>query len=334
MEMLLVKVETSSGVVGWGEAFPLIVGPVVKCALETVIAPLVIGKSEDDYQALIADLRRKLLLVSRGGPIAFAIAGLDIALWDIAGKKAGKSISQLLGGAGRTTLTGYASLMKYPNAEVLAVNCRRALSMGYKAIKIHDHRGTEHTTVARETIGDDIHLMIDVNCSWSLEQALGYLPRFEELKLNMLEEPLWPPENIHDLCILKSKTKIPIASGENASSGCALVNFAASKAVDFVQPSVIKIGGILEILGMVKPIAATPAKILLHTAYFGPGLLATLHLASFLPEESWIEDYFCELPANPMGDVARAKNGRFIVPTGPGLGKDPDPLVIREYQEK
>lgn len=332
MEMLLVKVETSSGVVGWGEAFPLVVGPLVKCAVETIIAPLVIGKSEDDYQALIDDVRRKLFLFSRGGPLAYAISGLDIALWDIAGKKAGRPISDLLGGAKRKRLRGYASLMKYAESEVLASNCRRALDKGYKTIKIHDHRGVEQSAVAREVIGDDIGLMIDVSCSWDLAQTLAYLPRFEELKLKMIEEPLWPPENLQDLRILKSKSRIPIAIGENASSGADIANIAESKAVDIVQPSVIKIGGISEIMAIVKRVEASAAKMLLHTAYFGPGLLATLHIASTLAGEPEIEDYFCEIPANPFGEVARAQNGRFTVPTGPGLGMDPDPAIIREYQ--
>lgn len=331
MEMMLVKVETSGGVVGWGEAFPLIVWPMVKCALETIVAPLAIGKSEDEFPSLIEDLRRKLFLFSRGGPVAYAIAGLDIALWDIAGKKAGCPVSELLGGAKRSSLPAYASLMKYADAEVLASNCRRALDHGYKTIKIHDN-GFEQSTRAREVIGNDIGLMIDVSCSWSLKQAIEYLPRFEELGLKMIEEPLWPPENLPDLRTLRTKSTIPIAIGENASSGADLVNVAESKAVDLVQPSVIKIGGISEIVAMLKPMQATEAKILLHTAYFGPGLLATLHISSALPYESPIEDYFCELPANPLGEVARAANGRFAVPATPGLGGDPDPLIIREYQ--
>jgi L-alanine-DL-glutamate epimerase-like enolase superfamily enzyme len=332
MEMLLVKVETSSGVVGWGEAFPLIVWPLVKCALETIVAPLVIGKPEDGFQSLIEDLRRKLHLFGRGGPVTFAVSGLDIALWDVAGKKAGRPLSELLGGAKRSSLPAYASLMKYADPEVMASNCRRALGMGYKAIKIHDHRGVEQTALARQTIGNALDLMLDVNCSWSREQALGYLPRFEELKLKWLEEPVWPPENVKDLRVVRSKTTTPIAAGENASSAYDIVNLAESNAVDLVQPSVIKIGGVSEIASMVKRVEASRASMTLHSPYFGPGFLATLHIASTLAEESPIEDYFCDLPANPLGAIIKAKNGRFTVPTGAGLGRDPDPLVIRDYQ--
>ena len=64
--------------------------------------------------------------------------------------------------------------MKYADPEVMASNCRRALGMGYKAIKIHDHRGVEQTALARQTIGNDLDLMLDVNCSWSREQALPW----------------------------------------------------------------------------------------------------------------------------------------------------------------
>jgi len=332
MEMLLVRVETSDGVVGWGEAFPLVVWPLVKCAVETIVAPLVIGKAEDDYQQLVGEVRRKLHLFGRGGPIAYAISGVDIALWDIAGKKAGRPVSDLLGGAKRSSLPAYASLMKYADPEVMAANCRRAVAMGYQAIKLHDHRGVEQSAIARQIMGNDLDLMLDVNCGWSKEQTLGYLPQLEEIKLKWLEEPIWPPENFEDLRAIKSRTNILLAAGENASSAPDIVHLAESQAVDLVQPSVIKIGGITEIAGIRQSVAGGRAKITLHSPYFGPGFLATLHLAATLAEESPIEDYFCDLPASPLGTLIKAKHGRIAVPTGPGLGKDPDPDIIREYQ--
>jgi L-alanine-DL-glutamate epimerase-like enolase superfamily enzyme len=332
MEMLLVRVETTDGIVGWGEAFPLVVWPLVKCAVETIVAPLVVGKPEDDFQQLTGEVRRKLHLFGRGGPIAYAISGVDIALWDIAGKKAGRPISDLLGGAKRSSLPAYASLMKYAESEVLAANCRRAVAMGYKAIKLHDHRGVEQSAIARQIMGNDLDLMLDVNCSWSKEQTIGYLPRLEEIKLKWLEEPIWPPENFEDLRAVKSKTHILLAAGENASSAPDIVHLAEAKAVDLVQPSVIKIGGITEIAALRRRVEGSHAKIILHSPYFGPGFLATLHIAATLAEESPIEDYFCDLPASPLGTVIKAKNGRIAVPAGPGLGKDPDPDIIREYQ--
>ena len=332
MDMLLVKVETSGGIVGWGEAFAPFVWPATQRALDTLVAPLVIGKSEDDFQPLIEDLRHKLHLFGRGGPVAYAISGLDIALWDIAGKKAGLPLNALLGGVvNRKTLHAYASLLKYSDAESLSSNCRRAVSLGYKSVKVHAH-DVEQVAVARQAIGNDIDLMVDVNCGWSLEEALAYLPRLEDLKLKWLEEPVWPPENFENMRQLRSKKAVAIAAGENADSGYDILRLAKSRAVDLVQPSVTKIGGISELMGIAKQVENGDAKVTLHSAYFGPGLLATLHIASILTVEVPIEGYFCDLPANPLGELIQFKNGDIAVPTGPGLGGDPDPHVIREYQ--
>lgn len=331
MDMLLVRAETSDGIVGWGEAFAPFVGPATRSALETLVIPLVVGKSEDNFQPLMTDIRRKLHLFGRGGPVAYAISGIDIALWDIAGKKAGCAVSELLGGAKRKSLRGYASLIRQANDEALSLNCRRAVSAGYKAVKIHAHT-TEQAAFARQTMGDNIDLMMDVNCNWSLEEALGYLPRLQELKLRWLEEPVWPPEKLENLQQLRSSSPVPIAAGENADSEFDIVRMAKSKAVDLVQPSVTKIGGISELMSIVRAVTKGDAEIILHSAYFGPGLLATFQVASLLSTDTMIKSYFCDLPVNPLGEVIRFKGGEIAVPTGVGLGGDPDPDIVREYR--
>ena len=116
MAMLLTRVETEDGVVGWGDAFGYAVWPATRVALEKLVAPMAIGRNEDDIAALMDDLQRKLHIVGRTGPVVYALSGLDIALWDIAGKKACKSVSALLGGARRASVPTYASLVRYGDA--------------------------------------------------------------------------------------------------------------------------------------------------------------------------------------------------------------------------
>ncbi len=329
MPMLLVRVETSDGVVGWGEAFSLSCAVVTQCALDKIVAPYVVGKEEDNFQSLIEDLRHRLQFAGRGGPLTFAVSGLDLALWDVAGKKAGRPVCNLLGGAKHKSLPAYASLMRYGTPELLEAACRRAAALGYNTVKIHDHK-PEQAAVARKVLGKDVALMIDVNCGWELEQTLQYLPLLEELKLKWLEEPVWPPDTDGNLRVVKSKTAIPLAAGENATSSFAILESAEAGVVDFVQPSVTKIGGITEMMR----IACGLKKVLLapHSPYFGPGFLATIHVASTMSYEVPIERYFCDLLANPLGPTIEPKGGRIGVPTGPGIGADPDPLLLREYQ--
>jgi L-alanine-DL-glutamate epimerase-like enolase superfamily enzyme len=331
MPMLLVRVETSGGIVGWGEAFSLSGAVVTQCAIDKIVAPYVVSKDEDNFQPLIDDLRRRLQFCGRGGPMTFAVSGLDIALWDIAGKKAGRPVCQLLGGAKRSSQLAYASLMRYNTPELLSSACRRAVNMGYKAIKIHDYK-VEQAAVARQAIGDDIALMMDVNCAWSLEETLEYLPPLDDVKLKWLEEPVWPPETSRNLRVVKSKTSILLAAGENLCSSFDVLDMAESNVLDFVQPSITKVGGISEMVRIAAGLKSGCPQLAPHSPYFGPGFLATLHMLATLPQEAPIEKYFCDLPVNPFGELIDVQAGRISVPTGPGLGGEPDTAVIREYQ--
>src|SRR5204862_278465 len=137
VESLYVRVTTSSGVVGWGESFGT-ARPMVVAAFDNWIRRLAVGQSISDEQ-LIPRIERMLLSLSRSGPLAHALAGLDIALWDIRGKLASVSVSTLLGGAKRTRVECYASLLQYSgNAEYLKRNTARALERGYRYIKLHE----------------------------------------------------------------------------------------------------------------------------------------------------------------------------------------------------
>ena len=108
MEMLLVRVETEDGLVGWGEAFGFAVWPSTRTALHTLVAPLAVGRDEADIAGIRDELTRKLHLLGRTGPVMFALSGLDIALWDLAGKRAGLPLWKLLAAlpAGRGAAAG------------------------------------------------------------------------------------------------------------------------------------------------------------------------------------------------------------------------------------
>src|SRR5215207_10593520 len=134
VESLYVRVQTSGGVVGWGESFGTGRAMVI-AAFDNWIRRLAIGQRASDEQ-LVPRIERMLLSLSRSGPLAHALAGLDIALWDIRGKLAGVPVSTLLGGAKRTRVQCYASLLQYyGNPEHIKRNTERALEQGYRLIK-------------------------------------------------------------------------------------------------------------------------------------------------------------------------------------------------------
>jgi L-alanine-DL-glutamate epimerase-like enolase superfamily enzyme len=330
MEMLLVRVQTADGLVGWGEAFGYAVWPATRAAIETLVAPLAIGRDEKNIGALMADLQRKLHLLGRTGPVMYALSGLDIALWDIAGKAAGKPLCELLGGAKYKEFRAYASLMRYTDPELVARNARVAASRGYTAIKLHEI-GVEQVRAARQAVGKHVKLMMDTNCPWTPDEALAIADRVREYDLFWFEEPVWPPEDFRGLARVRRQGRIPVAAGENVMSAVDFEALFEAGAVDYAQPSVTKIGGVTELVRIARAAAARSVKLVPHSPYFGPGLLATLHVAATLNFETMIEYSYCDLGANPLGNAIAVANGKIAVPMGPGLGRDPDPAVLAQY---
>ncbi len=102
--------------------------------------------------------------------------------------------------------------------------------------------------------------------------------------------------------------------------------------VDYVQPSVTKIGGITEMLKVIALARSRGTTIAPHSPYFGPGLIATVHISASMPEKPPIERFYCELEASPLGDYVNAQDGSMRVPDGPGLGLEIDEAVIAKYR--
>lgn len=329
LEAMFLRVETHDGVVGWGEAFGINTWPVVRVVVDEFIAPYASGKDDDVKGGLVLDLKKRLHVYGRTGPMMYALSALDIALWDIAGKRAGQPLHALLGGAQRSELPTYASLMRYSEPEALMRNCARALAQGHTAVKIHETTPAQ-CRAAREALGPQPGLMVDTNCAWSLEQAISYLPQLEPLRLDWLEEPIWPPENSDQLLRLRERTAIPLTAGENASTPWELVRLAASGAVASVQPSVTKIGGVTEMQAILRELP-TGVRVVPHSPYFGPGYLATLHIVAAMQQETPVERLFCDFDAHPLAGGIAIERGRIVVPQAPGLGADPDPELLARF---
>lgn len=155
--------------------------------------------------------------MGRTGPAVFALSGLDIALWDIAGKRAGKPLYELLGGACQLQLPAYASLVRYGDTALVIENAKRAQARGYGAIKLHEI-GVEQVWAARAAVGAGVKIMMDTNCPWSVDEALAIADRVRPYDLHWLEEPVWPPEDLAGLAEVRRRSGNAISAGENAMS--------------------------------------------------------------------------------------------------------------------
>jgi D-galactarolactone cycloisomerase len=327
-DTMLVKVETDDGIVGWGEAFPHRVWPAVKSLLENLIAPACIGADPTDIPALMKKLIYHVHGVGRAGPVMYALSGLDIALWDILGKSKGLPICRLLGGEPCAKLPAYASLLKYGDTDVVVRTCEAALDRGYSELKIHETGRAEITAAAqllrRHNNGS---LMVDVNAPWTLQEALAAVAPLRELGLKWIEEPVWPPEDFEGARQI-SAAGVPVAIGENVLTPTDFARLIDSRAVDYVQPSVAKIGGISIMRDIIAGANKANVAVAPHSAYFGPGLIATAHLSAALSRAPMVERLYCDLTESPFGDWYEPVDGYLAVPQGPGLGIDPDPAIL------
>lgn len=325
LDSALVRVETAGGIVGWGESY--CVDAVALCSVfKNLVSPLALGKVADDV-GLIPALQRPLHNLGRSGPVAHAIAGLDIALWDIRGKAEGVPVYQLLGGKRRDSVAAYASLLQYyADPELIARNVSRALEEGYREIKLHE-RTVGAVVAARQAMGPKMPLMVDTNCAWSLEEAVREIDGMSACEPYWVEEPLWPPEDTEGLIALRLRTATRIGVGENASSPYQLLKRIEQHALDFVQPSVIKLG-LTDAWAVAQAAVGTPVTFAPQVAFFGPGYLAALHMLAAAEDEASLERLYVDLRHTPYAHSVPVVDGRVVIPDAPGLGADPETIFI------
>ncbi len=331
LDTLLVRIDTDEGMSGWGEAFGYNVNEGTKATIDTLIAPLCLGRDPTGIAELMSDLQQKLHFFGRGGPVTYGLSGIDIALWDIAAKRAGLPLHRLLGGAGRSRLRAYASLLRYGDAAVTAKLAAEAAGRGYRHIKLHEIT-LPPVAAARQASGGEIALMVDTNCPWSLSEARRMAQAMAPFDLYWLEEPIWPPEDAAALGALRRAAPMPIAAGENAGSMMQLAQLLSAGALDYIQPSVTKIGGVTEMRKVLALAEAANVAVAPHSPYFGPGLLATLHVIAAAGREMLVERLYVDLEASLFSDLVEAPEGCMRVPEGPGLGCDPDPAVLARFR--
>ena len=327
LDFCLVRVETDTGLIGWGEAFSYSCRRAVAAAVRDMVAPIAVGRDAADISGLHLEIQKRLHIFGRFGITAFALSGLDIALWDLAGKSAGKPLHALLGGARRERLPCYASLLRYGDKELLTQYCRRAIDEGFRAIKLHE---VDEKVIAAAP--RDAALLLDVNCEWSVPEAIAVGKRLAPLGLEWFEEPVFPPEDAAGLRAVGEGCGIPIAAGENC---CFASQFAAlldARAVQYIQPSVTKLGGITEFLKVAALARERKVELAPHSPYFGPGALATLHLLAALTDEARFEYFYLWADATPYGSLLQPSGGQLALPGAPGLGAEPDLDVMRRYR--
>ena len=337
--MVLVRVEDSDGATGWGEVwcnFPSCGAEHRARLMTTVFRDLLVGQTAEQPANVHADLteRTRVLAIQSGepGPIAQCIAGIDIALWDLAARRRRLPLWRLLGGS-EPTIGVYASGLNPDAPERLAARKREE---GFTAFKLKIGFGTArdraNLAALRAELGPDTPLMADANQAWDGAAAAENARMLEPFGLTWLEEPL-PADLPWDAWRgLRAQTAIPLAGGENLT-GAAFDDAIAAGVLSVVQPDVAKWGGISGCLPVARRIRDAGLRYCPHYLGGGVGLVASAHLLAAVGGDGMLEIDANDNPLRtllmePLGEI---HGGRCRISSEAGLGIAPDLAALHEY---
>src|SRR6478609_11551697 len=291
---VLVRVEDGEGAFGWGEAwcnFPACGAEHRARLVETLVAPLVVGKSFASPHDFFRDASAKtaVLAIQSGepGPIAQAIAAVDIALHDLAARRAGMALWRYLldgnvaeaAAAATGTVPVYASGINPEQPEELVAALR---AQGHTSFKLKvgfgQARDVANLAAVRAAAGISAAVMVDANQGWDLETALVMARALAESRPAWIEEPLRADRPESEWQRLAQASPVPLAAGENAGSDDAFDRLIASRAVAIVQPDLAKWGGVSGVLAVAERIVAAGLRFCPHYLGAGIGLAASAHL--------------------------------------------------------
>jgi L-alanine-DL-glutamate epimerase-like enolase superfamily enzyme len=251
VELILVEIITDNGLKGCGYTYTIGTGGLaIKCLIDDSLAGLLTGEDPQMIEQLWHKMWWHLHWVGRGGLAAFAIAAVDIALWDLLGKATALPLYRLLGGySKRIPMYGSGVDLNLSDDELVS-QVEGFLAEGFRAVKIKVGRDNleddlRRVKLVRQAIGNDIQLMVDANMKWQAAQAIYIGKRLEEYNICWLEEPLIP-DDLEGYRQVAYALDVPVAAGENLHNKYEFKNYLLSGALDVVQLDVITVGGITE----------------------------------------------------------------------------------------
>jgi len=329
---IIVEVSTDEGINGYGEAIAYTYGS-ISGYIEHQLKPILLG--EDPTQ--VEKLWNKVYHISFGhginGISIHALSSIEIALWDIIGKKHNVPVYKMLGGLCKDKIKAYASLMEYKKPEEVAKISQHWVEEGYKAVKIHQGKddGVICTKAVRDAVGYDVEVMLDVNGAWTPKEALKAVRQLEKYELTWLEEPIWPVNDYDGLAWLRTKTDIPIAGGENEFTQYGFKAIIEKKPYDLIQPDVIMCGGITACKKIFALADAWNLDVTTHSFFFGPGIPASVQLSLTNMRNEWVEINAVPLQAYFIDPAYRPEKGYLTISNKPGLGFDVDWSIVNKY---
>lgn len=353
----LVEVSTDEGITGWGECFgPGNIALANRGIVEGVIRPMILGDDPLDRDVIWHKVYNLLRDHGQKGMAMQSLSGVDIALWDIAGKVAGLPLHKLVGGAHRTRVKayGYGMMLKRESAEDHVARFRDEAAAirdaGFAATKMKVGLGPKEDVklceAVRDGVGDDFDFMVDANHCYTTPDAFFVGRALDDLGAYWFEEPV-APEDLDGYRELRAGLRVNISGGEAEFNRWGWRAILENRGLDIAQPEVCALGGISEYLRVLALCHAHFTPVINHVWGSAVAVATNLQLLAAMPalpgglnpwepllefdttDNRFRDELLCE-PLDIQGQV-RKTGGYVAVPGGPGLGVEPDPAFIRRF---
>lgn len=333
----IVTIESDSGLIGVGEAFGLPHSQPTASLVEDVIAPALRGQRIGTPADMLAPLYAFFVALGHTrGPSMEALSGIDIALWDLLARHAGKPLAQHLGGEVAPVDTYVSPVPYLDTPEQSAARARAFVGQGFRAVKLKIGRGVatdmEHIGAVREAMGSGVRLMLDVNCAYGVVEAIQLAKALKPFDIAWLEEPI-RPDSPEELAQVRRQCPVPIACGENEFSPANFEALARAGAIDVLMPNITRAGGVSGMLEIDRICARNGVALSPHGVGSCIGVAAAVHTARAAAAFTVYEANLLpnalrsDLPVVPMPLV----EGKYLPTARPGHGCDLDWELLATY---
>lgn len=339
---VVIRLEDNEGCVGWGEIwcnFPSVGAEHRARLFDSVVAPALLEKKWASPVEAFQELTQRLHILGiqcgEPGTIAQALAGADIALWDLLGRKAGKPLWEMLGGT--PLIETYASGISPTNPEEIAAE---KWAEGFRSFKLKvgfgHARDFANLQALRSLLGPDTKIMVDANQAWDLDSAARHIEDLAPLDPFWIEEPIAADQPINEWNKLASQSSVPLAAGENMRGETQFYEAIRSNAFRVIQPDIGKWGGFSGCLPIAKAICASNQLFCPHWLGGGIGLVASMHLKAAVGHAGFVE---VDSNPNPLREALAMpypvmSDGQILLSNEPGLGIAPDIKQLIDLQVK
>jgi len=337
---VLVKVTADDGTVGWGETYGIVAPDAVTSIIDDVLGPVTLGRDPRDVMVIQEDLYDLMRVRGFfGGYYMDAIAGVDIAIWDLFGKLLGQPVVKLLGGQRMASIPVYVSGLPAATLEARLEMARGFCARGFDAFKYAaavSHEGiVNEMRVLREGLGPHVKLMVDLHWKFTAQEAIQLIGQLAPYRPYFVEAPC-QPEDIEGQAHVGASIKVPLALGEEWRTVYEVRPRMERRAMSIIQPE-IGHTGISQFMQIARMANAFHVKVIPH-ASIGIGIFqaASLHATAALPNCPMHEYQHSVFDRNLryVNTDMRCERGAFAVPTGPGLGVEPNDDVWQFVRKK